>query len=190
MILATTIKEFLIKFPSTSSSPRRFLHSVPVACGALSSAVSSQEDRALDPLELFEYYRRFKQLSVADTQCFHSQLIKYGSLHSSVFVANSLVDSYCKCADMWDAMKVFEEMPERDVVSWNIVVSGCNRGSLFAESWELFCRMHCSGYQADGMTYGTALFACVVRGDLACGMQVYALANKSGFLGDYYVRAG
>jgi pentatricopeptide repeat protein len=38
---------------------------------------------------------------------------------------------YAKCGVIADAMKVFEEMLERDVVAWNTVVSGCIRNGEY-----------------------------------------------------------
>ncbi|MQL68959.1 hypothetical protein Taro_001229 [Colocasia esculenta] len=53
----------------------------------------------------------------------HAQIIRYGFV-SNVFVQNTLLDFYSKCCrELAFARRIFDEMPERDVVSWNAMVS-------------------------------------------------------------------
>lgn len=40
-----------------------------------------------------------------------------------VFVGNGLIDMYLKCGDADFARKIFNEMPVKNVVSWNSMVS-------------------------------------------------------------------
>ncbi|KAJ4951729.1 hypothetical protein NE237_028561 [Protea cynaroides] len=53
----------------------------------------------------------------------HTQVYKYG-YSSDVYVHTALVDFYSKLGDMGTAQKVFDEMAERNVVSWNSILSG------------------------------------------------------------------
>ncbi|KAK9276307.1 hypothetical protein L1049_005838 [Liquidambar formosana] len=53
----------------------------------------------------------------------HAQVFKYGFC-SGVYVETALVDLYSKLGDMVNARKVFDEMGERNVVSWNSILSG------------------------------------------------------------------
>lgn len=62
--------------------------------------------------------------AAADGEKAHSLVIKMG-LHSNLFVQNSLVDMYFKLGSPLTARRLFDEMPTRDVVSCNTVVSGC-----------------------------------------------------------------
>ncbi|OMO62202.1 hypothetical protein COLO4_33186 [Corchorus olitorius] len=60
--------------------------------------------------------------SLKDGMVIHGDVLKTG-LGSSVFVQNVLLDFYAKCAgSLVFALRVFEEMPEKDVVSWNSMI--------------------------------------------------------------------
>ncbi|XP_024923937.1 pentatricopeptide repeat-containing protein At2g29760, chloroplastic [Ziziphus jujuba] len=53
----------------------------------------------------------------------HGEILKLGFC-SSIFVQNTLLDFYAKCGSELDsACRVFGEMPERDLVSWNSMVA-------------------------------------------------------------------
>ncbi|KAJ0973763.1 hypothetical protein J5N97_015728 [Dioscorea zingiberensis] len=72
----------------------------------------------------------------------HAQIVKLGFL-SDIFVRNSLIDSYSKAGDcgLDFAKRVFGEMPERDVVSWNSMVAGLVRAGELMEAREVFDQM-------------------------------------------------
>ncbi|KAL3743184.1 hypothetical protein ACJRO7_018479 [Eucalyptus globulus] len=53
----------------------------------------------------------------------HAQVNKYG-FSGCVYVQTALVDLYSRLGEMQTAQKVFDEMPERNVVSWNSILFG------------------------------------------------------------------
>ncbi|KAL8521990.1 hypothetical protein ACS0TY_012227 [Phlomoides rotata] len=52
----------------------------------------------------------------------HGHVCKFGLMGHSM-IENSLLDMYVKCDAMADARILFDEMPERDVISWNSLIS-------------------------------------------------------------------
>lgn len=85
---------------------------------------------------------------------------------------------------------MFDEMPERGIVSWNIVISGLNENSLYWDSWEWFSRMRGMGFEPNEFTYGSVLSACNALGFGLGGELVYGLCVRSGFWFDGYIRTG
>ncbi|XP_065854028.1 pentatricopeptide repeat-containing protein At3g57430, chloroplastic [Euphorbia lathyris] len=63
----------------------------------------------------------------------HAHVVKYGYESCCVTISNSLVHFYGKCGDLSDVYKVFDRMTERDLVSWNSLISAFCR----CEKWEL-----------------------------------------------------
>ncbi|KAL5728205.1 hypothetical protein ACHQM5_001317 [Ranunculus cassubicifolius] len=53
----------------------------------------------------------------------HGMVINTGFV-SDVFVCNSLIVMYAKLEDIECAERVFDEMPVKDLVSWNSMMSG------------------------------------------------------------------
>ncbi|GJM87679.1 hypothetical protein PR202_ga03657 [Eleusine coracana subsp. coracana] len=71
----------------------------------------------------------------------HCVALKRGFLGQSVLVGNALIHLYASDAQLPDARKMFDEMPERDVVSWTTLVDGYARSGLADDAWRVFCRM-------------------------------------------------
>ncbi|MED6221553.1 hypothetical protein PIB30_055896 [Stylosanthes scabra] len=77
-------------------------------------------------------------------QMIHAHMVKFGLLGNDIFVPNSLIDSYCKCgsAEIDAATRLFLEMEERDVVTWNSVIGGLVRGGgELGKAYEVFDEM-------------------------------------------------
>ncbi|KAK9071460.1 hypothetical protein SSX86_010029 [Deinandra increscens subsp. villosa] len=74
--------------------------------------------------------------------------------------SNSLVTMYCKCGDLGSAHKVFDEMFERNVVTWTAIMSGYGMYGRCEEVFELFERMVRGGVEPDGLTFTAILTAC------------------------------
>ncbi|KAK9914140.1 hypothetical protein M0R45_037934 [Rubus argutus] len=72
---------------------------------------------------------------------FHAQVVKFG-LDFDVYVQNSLMNMYSVCGYLSCARKVFDEMPERDVVSWNSMIKGYLRSGNLDEAMDVFGKMN------------------------------------------------
>ncbi|XP_010432322.1 PREDICTED: pentatricopeptide repeat-containing protein At4g35130, chloroplastic-like [Camelina sativa] len=98
-------------------------------------------------------------LSAEDGKKIHAMVIKLGFV-SDVYVCNSLISMYMKLGCAWDAEKVFNEMPERDIVSWNSLISGYLALDDGVRSLMLFKEMLICGFKPDRFSIMSALGAC------------------------------
>ncbi|KAI3512343.1 hypothetical protein L1887_19658 [Cichorium endivia] len=69
----------------------------------------------------------------------HVAVLKKG-LHSNLYVGNGLITMYGKCNRLLEGRKVFDEMPCRDVVSWNAMVAAYAQNQMFNDALEV-CKM-------------------------------------------------
>ncbi|KAL6570976.1 hypothetical protein OROGR_000526 [Orobanche gracilis] len=69
--------------------------------------------------------------------CIHGQVVKYG-FGSYVFVGSPLVDMYAKCGLIAEAKRVFDELPEKNLVIYNTMLMGFLRRGMVEEAYNLF----------------------------------------------------
>ncbi|WOG91220.1 hypothetical protein DCAR_0310468 [Daucus carota subsp. sativus] len=90
---------------------------------------------------------------------FHACAIKYiGEL--DLFVANSLISFYAKCGCMDDSLLVFNELLEKNVVSWNALICGFAQNGRGKEAMQIYDKMQSSGLKPNRVTLLGILSAC------------------------------
>ncbi|KAL0457174.1 UNVERIFIED_CONTAM: Homocysteine S-methyltransferase 2 [Sesamum latifolium] len=81
-----------------------------------------------------------KGLRLSEGVQLHGSVVKMG-FHSDIFVLNSLIYCYGECGEIDRARKVFDEMCERNVVSWTSLICGYARRERHKEAVSLFFKM-------------------------------------------------
>eukprot|EP01018_Ginkgo_biloba_P001003 Gb_00360 [translate_table: standard] len=89
----------------------------------------------------------------------HAHVIKR-RLQSDTFVGNVLVDMYSKCGSIEDAVKVFDVMPKRNVISWTAMISAYAQHGCGKEALCIFDQMQEEGIKPDHVTFVGVLSAC------------------------------
>jgi pentatricopeptide repeat protein len=69
-------------------------------------------------------------------------------------------DMYAKCESMEDAWRVFNEMPSRDVVTWNAMLLGLVKSGQGQKALEFFGQMQQEYVQPNSVTFVAVLNAC------------------------------
>ncbi|CAA0831438.1 Putative pentatricopeptide repeat-containing protein [Striga hermonthica] len=110
----------------------------------------------------------------------HNCVVAMG-MGSNVFVNTALVDMYAKCGDMDKARTLFEEMPERDMVTWGAVIQGYAANGLPNEALEFFHRMLAHGLRPDCYVIVGVLSACARLGALQLGERAHAMMEEKEF---------
>lgn len=122
------------------------------------------------------------------------------NLPLSVKLGTALIDMYAKCGCLDLAEKVFYEMPKRDVICWNTMISGFAMNGNGKGALRLFGEMEKNGVKPDDITFISMFTACSYSGmaheglrllDVMC--NVYGLEPKSEHYGciiDFLSRAG
>jgi hypothetical protein len=68
-------------------------------------------------------------------------LVKLG-LNGNISVCNSLLSMYARCLDFPSAMDVFNETNDRDIVTWNGILTVCVEHRYLEEVFKLVSRFH------------------------------------------------
>ncbi|XWS67425.1 hypothetical protein CRYUN_Cryun04dG0005500 [Craigia yunnanensis] len=89
----------------------------------------------------------------------HVYMMKDG-LTENLHVNNALLDLYAKCGSIREARKVFDEMKERNVVSWSSLIVGLAVNGFGKEALQLFKEMGREGLVPSEVTFVGVLYAC------------------------------
>lgn len=106
----------------------------------------------------------------------HCQIFKHG-FDLDAYVNNSLIHFYASCGCLESAEKVFVNMPERSLVSWNVMIDGHVQFGQFDSALKLIREMQ-ESFEPDGYTMQSIITACAGLGALSLGMWAHAYLLK------------
>ncbi|EXB79413.1 hypothetical protein L484_011606 [Morus notabilis] len=122
-----------------------------------------------------------------------------GRPHRDVVSYNILIDHHVKSGDITSARQLFDEMLERDSVSWGTIIAGYSQSKNCDEAISLFHEMVKLGFIPDSVALVAALSACAKLGDLDRGRDVHEYIKRNGIrlnpflttgLVDFYAKCG
>ncbi|XP_061358566.1 putative pentatricopeptide repeat-containing protein At2g01510 [Gastrolobium bilobum] len=102
----------------------------------------------------------------------HSHIVRSGYI-SNVFSGSSLLDMYAKCGSIKDALQMFQEMPVRNSVSWNALISAYAQNGDGEHTLGSFEQMVRSGLQPNSVSFLSVLCACSHCGLVEEGLQYF-----------------
>lgn len=109
----------------------------------------------------------------------HCLIIKTG-FGGCKLVNNALIDMYAKQGKLDSAFVVFNQMADKDVISWTSLVTGYSHNGSHEEAIKLFCDMRIAGMYPDQFVAASILSACAELTVMEFGQQVHATVVKSG----------
>ena len=95
-----------------------------------------------------------------------------------IFIGTALIDMYAKCGFIEAAREVFNQMKEKNVASWNAVLSGYASHGQSESAIEAFSEMRESGVRPDSITFLAVLHACAHSGLVENGKWYFDLMVK------------
>ncbi|RZB65336.1 pentatricopeptide repeat-containing protein At4g21300-like [Glycine soja] len=101
--------------------------------------------------------------------------------HVDLFVGSALIKLYADNGYICDARRVFDELPQRDTILWNVMLHGYVKSGDFNNAMGTFCGMRTSYSMVNSVTYTCILSICATRGKFCLGTQVHGLVIGSGF---------
>ncbi|XP_010536458.1 PREDICTED: pentatricopeptide repeat-containing protein At2g03880, mitochondrial [Tarenaya hassleriana] len=102
------------------------------------------------------------------------------------FLVNVLINMYAKFNLLDDAQLLFDQLPDRNVVSWTTMISAYSNSKLHRKALELLALMLSEGARPNMYTFSSVLRAC---NELASVRMLHSVIVKDGLESDVYVRS-
>lgn len=96
-------------------------------------------------------------------------------------VGSILIDLYASDKNIKDALRLFQRLPEKDVVAWSSLISWCTKMGLNSLVFSLFRDMVNSDIEVDQFIMSSVLKACSSLVGLGSGKQVHSFCVKNGY---------
>lgn len=107
--------------------------------------------------------------------------------HANIYSYNRAIDNLLKSGSLGSALNLFDQMPERDVITWNIMISGYYHYGFVRESFSLYSQMVFQGIVENSSTFSTVLSICSYAGLFREGLVVHSRAIVLGLSPNVYI---
>ncbi|KAF5930094.1 hypothetical protein HYC85_030967 [Camellia sinensis] len=107
----------------------------------------------------------------------HARIIKMG-YDTETEASNVLITLYAKCGSLDDAKREFLEMPEKNEVSWNAMITGYSQHGCGRDAIELFEEMKRLAVMPNHVTFVGVLSACSHVGLVEKGLGYFNSMSK------------
>ncbi|XP_055818858.1 pentatricopeptide repeat-containing protein At3g24000, mitochondrial-like [Solanum dulcamara] len=116
----------------------------------------------------------------------HACVYKF-SFDSEEYVSNALIAMYMKFGSVLDGYRIFSSLSNRDIISWNSLLSGFHDNGTSYEGPKIFRQLLVEGLRPNIYTLISNLRSCASLSDASLGKQVHAHVVKTDLGGNVYV---
>ncbi|XP_073001445.1 pentatricopeptide repeat-containing protein At4g19191, mitochondrial-like [Typha latifolia] len=113
----------------------------------------------------------------------HAHLAKSGLFRSNVFCGSALLDFYVKVGSLGDALLLFDRIPERNVVTWNSMISAYIQDGFLEEALRLMGSMADAGLEVGVTSWNSVIAGCVRLGDVDLALKMLGEMVSDGRVG-------
>lgn len=103
----------------------------------------------------------------------HGQVVKRFIFDGDVTIGNSLIDMYAKCGCLHESVKVFQNMPELNLVTWTTMISAYGAHGKGEDSLALYEKMRDCGFEPNCVTLTAVLASCSHSGLIDQGWRIF-----------------
>ncbi|KAG6504180.1 hypothetical protein ZIOFF_036511 [Zingiber officinale] len=170
-------------FTHFAPSPNLFIYNLMISafssfprqsCDLYKSMLSSSV--ALDERTFLSLLKSASKNALFGRQI-HAHVVVCG-FSSLVYLQNTLMKMYLDAGDAASARHVFDHMPEQDLVSCNIMLSGLAKEGRCVEALELLRYMEASGIELDEYTMVGLLVCCCQLKNARLGKAVHGMITR------------
>ncbi|XP_024525375.1 pentatricopeptide repeat-containing protein At5g27110 isoform X1 [Selaginella moellendorffii] len=104
--------------------------------------------------------------SLGEGMAVYERLCSSIHLKHDIKLQNGAISMFAKCGALDLAVRVFDQMPERDVVSWNSIITAFAHSGHSLECVHFYHRMLLEGFRPNGVTFSGVASSCSGREEL------------------------
>lgn len=123
-----------------------------------------------------------KQKDLVKGSSLHANIRGQGLLKDDVTLGNALLSMYVKCGAIAKAQETFDELPQRNLVTWNALITGYVQNGLANEALKCYEWMREEDIAPNGVTLLCTLKACGSLVALEKGEEIHAEISRQGLL--------
>ncbi|XP_057961843.1 pentatricopeptide repeat-containing protein At3g09040, mitochondrial-like [Malania oleifera] len=116
----------------------------------------------------------------------HAQVIKLG-FSKCILTQNNLINMYMKYRILGNGLKVFDEMFERNLVSWTLLINGAIQIGEFEFGLKVYVDMTRAGLKPNQFALGSVTKACIAMSAKEFGLSIHCVALKIGMEKNQFV---
>ena len=153
------------------------------------SLIQQMKQEGLEPgdVSLVSNFNAFASLgSLEHARTMHALVLQFLN-KSNDFVGSALVDMYIKCKSIDDAKQAFCQLPKKDIILWNAMLSGYIVDGNVGESIELLQQMDDVKMVPNNATFTIVLNTCANMGALEHGKYIHGRVAKVGLVSDTFI---
>ncbi|KZV46553.1 pentatricopeptide repeat-containing protein-like [Dorcoceras hygrometricum] len=105
--------------------------------------------------------------------------IRSSTIFDNVFLINALIDMYSKCGDMISSLRLFERLYDKDIVTWNSILTGLAQNGHGEASISIFEMMMKANVKPNHVTFMAVLSACGHSGLESMGVQLLEMMDRN-----------
>ncbi|KAH7301432.1 hypothetical protein KP509_23G026300 [Ceratopteris richardii] len=122
--------------------------------------------------------------AVCEGRLIHNEALKR-RYEVDLVVASSLISMYIDCGSLEEGRKIFERLPNSDIVLWDILISGHVANGHCFQALDIYWEMLNSGIQPNVVVYLSVLQACAIIAKIDTGKYIHSEITEKGL--DIYV---
>ncbi|CAN1267826.1 Pentatricopeptide repeat-containing protein At5g50390, chloroplastic [Linum perenne] len=175
--------------------------SVSLCCQIEKLVVCGRYRQALDLFEIFEIEGGFDVDAVTYDALISACIglrsvrgvkriyhyMKSNGFEPDLYMRNRVLLMHVKGGQMKAARCLFDEMPEKNLVSWTTIIGGLLGMGQYFEAFKLFLIMWEELSECDPRLFSTIIRACAGLGSVSVGKQLHACTLKMGMSANIFV---
>ena len=116
-----------------------------------------------------------------------SSFMSSNGFELDLYMRNRVLLMHVKCGMMTDARRLFVEMPEKNLVTWNTIIGGLVDSGNYDEAFQLFFITWEESSDGGSRIFSTMIRASAGQGLIFAGRQFHTCALKMGVADDIFV---